>query len=148
MQAVVPHAQARELTGQISPEAAALQSTVTRMGNNFYGGVHHHYPGGTRGVDRQPDPPPVDTRSVWRQHPIVGTLTFAIMAFIALGVVINFWYVFVPLAVVGVGGYFGIQRAKAQRAENAALSARAQAEHEAYMRGSEVGMFGRFPPEV
>ncbi|MGO8609251.1 hypothetical protein ACC848_40530, partial [Rhizobium johnstonii] len=88
-----------------------------------------------------PSSPPqiVDTRSVWRQHPIVGTLTYAIGAGIALALIINFWFIVLPLVIVGAGGYVGVKRWRGKRARTAALSARVQAEHEAFMRGDSRG---------
>lgn len=117
------------------------------MGNTFYGGAHHHhhYHGGSD--DRPaPTPRPVDTRSVWRQHPIVGTLTYAIGAGLALALVVTYWYVVLPIAVVGVAGYFGVKQWKSQRAKNSALSARAHTEHEAFLRGESRGIYGQFEP--
>ncbi|MDI6626932.1 MAG: hypothetical protein QME72_04350 [Rhodococcus sp. (in: high G+C Gram-positive bacteria)] len=118
------------------------------MTNNFYGGnhVHHHY---SPQPPSMPPPRPVDTRSVWRQHPFVGALVALIGFFLAVSLVVNLWYVVLPIALIGCGGFFGIKKLGIQRAERAALAARAEAEHAAYTRGDAAGIYGRFtPPEV
>lgn len=118
------------------------------MSNQFYGGnhIHHHYH--TQNNVTAPQRP-VDTRSVWRQHPFVGALVAVIGFILALGVIVNFWYVVLPAVALGGGCYVGYKTVKSQRTLNAAIAARAQAEHEAYSRGDVAGLYGQYmPPKI
>lgn len=54
-----------------------------------------------------------------------------------------------PLAVLAAVGYLGYrayERAVERRTENARIAARADAEHQAMMRGEPSGLYGQYPP--
>lgn len=68
---------------------------------------------------------------------------------ILLGLVAQHPVALIPLAVLaGVGylGYRGYERAVERKAEQARIAARAEAEHRAFMRGDESGIYGQYPP--
>ncbi|OZE81006.1 hypothetical protein CH305_11600 [Rhodococcus sp. 15-649-2-2] len=69
--------------------------------------------------------------------------------FLALGFIVNFWYIALPAVALGGGCYIGVKTVKKQRATQSALAARAQAEHEAYSRGDVEGLYGQYtPPKI
>ncbi|ORV96216.1 DUF2510 domain-containing protein [Mycobacterium kyorinense] len=66
-----------------------------------------------------------------------------------LGLAASHFAAFVGLAVLGgLGflGYWAYQRGVDRRAEQARIAARADAEHQAWMRGNPAGTYGLYPP--
>lgn len=68
-----------------------------------------------------------------------------------LGLVAEHPGALIPLAVLaGVGylGYRAYERAVERKAEQARIAARADAEHRAFMRGDDSGIYGQYPPPL
>jgi cytochrome c biogenesis protein ResB len=84
-------------------------------------------------------------RDFARMHPFWS----AFIGLVALGVVTHYWWFFALVAAVGVGVKVAARlrdRAALRAREDAAVVARAQFEHEQFMAGNPIGLYGQYPP--
>ncbi|MGW6694859.1 hypothetical protein ACWF62_13915 [Rhodococcus sp. NPDC054953] len=69
-----------------------------------------------------------------KKHPVLATIG----ALVALGLIVKFWY----LVVVGLAIFAGVKWWQRHQADQAAIVARADAQHQAYLAGDDFGLYG------